>query len=638
MSPSESHITGQSGTSCSQESLNQFKTDWERAIRGGPQPVIAAYMDKVSESERVVVQKELKKIDQEYRHRLAKSTHAEIDLTPEIVSPTTEEKTTKLNLSANEHEDAGTLSTAAFISEEKAEKGNLHEKRSTPASPGSIAKTLGALEEYELLDELGRGGMGVVYKARERSVNRVVALKMMLAGQFASPEALRRFQIEAESVASLDHPNIIPIYHVGEINGMPYFVMKYVDGTSLDRFARGRFTTEPQAAAELLRKICLAVHFAHQRGILHRDLKPGNILIDQHGEPHITDFGLAKRMDQDQGETQTGTVIGTPDYMSPEQAAGLSNNVSVASDVYSLGSVLFDLLTGEPPFRSKTMMQTLMRVTKEPVRSPTSLNRSIGLDLETICLKCLDKDSERRYSSAGEVAAELERYLKGHPIHGRRVGKLERTQRWCRRNPKVAMLGAFAFVLLTFLAIAGPIAALQFAHQADRYRRLAYVTAMRVAHQECIEGEVENAIELLEEHIPQPNQQDLRGFEWYHLWRLCQRNLTAQAIKIETGGKVRDILFCEEGQAVISASSFERSSSSFVEIRKWSASKPSSNATDVLASCRLDGIGFQKLSPDGKVLAVGHNDGQITLLNISTGATASLDGLTSAVFCLAFFF
>ncbi len=316
-------------------------------------------------------------------------------------------------------------------------------------------------DDYEIIDELGRGGMGVVYRARELSTQRVVCVKMMLGGEYASPEALRRFHVETEAAAHLDHPNIVPIYRAGEVQGVPYFVMKYVEGQGLDGVPRDHFKNNPREAVELMSKICRAIHFAHARGILHRDLKPANILLDQQGEPHVTDFGLAKKIDDDAGQTRTGMIMGTPDYMSPEQATGRNDLVTVTTDVYSLGSMLFDLLTGQPPFKSATVIETLTRVTKEPARMPMMLNQRIGRDLETICLKCLEKDPNKRFRSAASLADELDRYLRGEPIESRPVGSTERLWRWCCRNPVQAALGVSLLLLLLTAAIGSTLAAYQ---------------------------------------------------------------------------------------------------------------------------------------------------------------------------------
>jgi eukaryotic-like serine/threonine-protein kinase len=327
-----------------------------------------------------------------------------------------------------------------------------------PADSRSDGLATPQFDGYEIVEELGRGGMGVVYRAIELSTQRTVCIKMLIGGQFASPEARRRFHLETEAGARLDHPNIVPIYRTGDAHGVPYFVMKFIEGTSLENVTREHFRGHPHEAVALIAKLCRAVHFAHARGILHRDLKPANVLIDTQGEPHITDFGLAKRIDDDTSQTRTGTIVGTPDYMSPEQASGRNDLVTVTSDVYSLGSMLFDLLTGQPPFRSATIVETLTRVAREPARIPATLNHKVSRDLETICLRCLEKDPNRRFQSAAALADELARYLRGEPIESRAISSGERLWRWCRRNPVLAALSASLLVLAVAAMIGSWIA------------------------------------------------------------------------------------------------------------------------------------------------------------------------------------
>jgi WD40 repeat protein len=294
--------------------------------------------------------------------------------------------------------------------------------------------------------------MGVVYRARDTALNRPVALKMILAGQFASEREVKRFRAEAEASARLDHPNIVPIYEVGEQDGRPFYTMKFMEGGTLtERLAARSAPLAPREGVSLLVKIARAVHHAHQRAILHRDLKPGNILLDTQGEPHVSDFGLAKCLDSADGLTVSGAMLGSPSYMSPEQAAGQSERLTTASDTYSLGALLYQLLTGRPPFEAATPMATMKRVMEEEPRIPSALNSTVDRDLETICLKCLEKDPQRRYASADALAEELERCLRGEPIQALPCSAWARLWKWTRRRPGVA--GPTLVAVLTTLAL-----------------------------------------------------------------------------------------------------------------------------------------------------------------------------------------
>jgi TolB-like protein/predicted Ser/Thr protein kinase/Flp pilus assembly protein TadD len=313
------------------------------------------------------------------------------------------------------------------------------------------AKMLGDFGDYELVEEIGRGGQGVVYRARQKSLNRTVALKVIGLGHWATEAHLKRFRREAEAAASLDHSGIVPIYEVGERDGSCYFSMKLVEGGQLDEVLR-REPMLPRRAAELIAKVARTVHYAHEHRILHRDIKPGNILLDAKGEPHLTDFGLARLVETESTVTRTLEVLGTPSYMAPEQAVGNNAALTAATDVYGLGAVLYQLITGHPPFAGGTTYETIKLLLDMEPRQPRLWNPKIDRDLSTICLKCLEKDPKRRYSSAVALAIDLERWLKHEPIHARRTGVIARIGKWIRRNTTTAVLLAALVTLVTVLA------------------------------------------------------------------------------------------------------------------------------------------------------------------------------------------
>jgi serine/threonine-protein kinase len=334
-----------------------------------------------------------------------------------------------------------------------------------PSSPGS-PKQLG---DYELLQEVARGAMGVIYQARQKSLGRTVALKMILSGHFASEEEVFRFQTEAQAAANLNHPNIVAIYEIGRADGQHYFSMQWVEGRSLaQRLEDFRLPPADAAAstdralarrrqvfiAQLLTKVARAVHYAHQRGILHRDLKPANILLDPQGEPLVADFGLAKRVDSDSDWSRSGDILGTPLYMSPEQAAGKNKQLTIATDIYSLGAVLYHLLSGRPPFTGESSLAILRQIGEQEPKAPRRLNARVDPDLETICLKCLEKIPEHRYPSAEALADDLDRWQRGEPISARPGARWEQALKWTRRNP--AITGVFCtLILLAAIAFQG---------------------------------------------------------------------------------------------------------------------------------------------------------------------------------------
>jgi formylglycine-generating enzyme required for sulfatase activity/predicted Ser/Thr protein kinase len=358
------------------------------------------------------------------------------------------------------------------------------------ARPVEFVRPQVGLSDYELLSEVARGGMGVVYRARQRSLNRVVAVKMILAGHLASDEDVQRFRSEAEAAANLQHPNIIAIYEVGESDGQHFFSMQFVEGRSLAELIREKPLSAEEAATVVV-TMAEAVDFAHGQGILHRDLKPSNILIDAGGTPHLTDFGVAKRLCSDSQLTSTGTIIGTPSYMPPEQASG-TREIGAGADVYSLGAILYELLTGRPPFTAQRPTDVLLQVLNvEPV-SPRVLNPSVAQDLSTICLKCLEKAPERRYASALALAADLRRWLAADPISARPIGRWERGWRWCKRNPGIAALtvvllvvavGAFVGVTTEWLVAQSALRGMQ---EARRQRAAAEVESLLQAAPESL--------------------------------------------------------------------------------------------------------------------------------------------------------
>src|SRR5262249_8894654 len=330
-----------------------------------------------------------------------------------------------------------------------ADPGHASKPPSHKATRG--AELLGELGDYELLEEVGRGGQGVVFRARQKSLNRVVALKVIRLGQWASKAHFKRFRLEAEAAARLEHPGIVPIHEVGERDGACYFSMKFVEGGQLDAIAK-REPMSIRRAAELIAKIARTIHYAHEHGILHRDIKPGNILLDTKGEPHLTDFGLARLVESESSITHTLDVLGTPSYMAPEQAIGNNDAVGTVTDVYGLGAVLYQLLTGQPPFAGGATYETIKLLLDTEPRHPRLLNAKIDRDLSTICLKCLEKDPARRYSSALALAEDLEHWLKHEPIQARRTGLFARGKKWVQRNPPSALL---AVSLIALAAAAG---------------------------------------------------------------------------------------------------------------------------------------------------------------------------------------
>ncbi|MBN67880.1 MAG: hypothetical protein CME32_01190 [Gimesia sp.] len=321
-----------------------------------------------------------------------------------------------------------------------------------PDSPSMLPDQASRFGEYALLEEISRGGMGIVYKAQHRQLKRTVALKLILSGRLADEEQIKRFDAEAEAAAKLDHPGIVPVYNFGKVDGAYFIEMAFVEGKSLSELVSSA-PLEAREAAQILLKVTRGIQHAHEKGIIHRDIKPANILIDQTGQPRVTDFGLAKQVESDSSLTATGQVMGTPSYMPPEQAQGTRDLIDVRSDIYSLGATLYELLTGKPPFQNASVIETLVQVVENDPVSPSQLVMKLSADLETICMKCLEKSPANRYQSATELADELERFLNGEPIHARPTTRITQFWRWCKRKPGAALAGLSVLVAILIVGV-----------------------------------------------------------------------------------------------------------------------------------------------------------------------------------------
>jgi WD40 repeat protein len=386
------------------------------------------------------------------------------------------------------------------------------------------------LGDYELLEEIGRGGMGVVYKARQQSLDRIVALKLLLFGPHAPPESVKRFRAEAVATAALQHPNIVPIHEVGLCEGQHFLVMDFVEGPSLAKVISdfGFRISDFKRPARWVKAIAEAIHYAHERGILHRDLKPFNILIDANDQPRVTDFGLAKRLEGDSELTVSGQVLGSPNYMPPEQATGRRGTVSRRSDVYALGAILYHAMTGRPPFVGEGLAETVQQVLHAEPVSPRVLNPRLPADLETVCLKCLEKEPAKRYATAQLLAEELGRFLEGKPVLARPVGRLAKAWRWCRRNPRLAWATGAALLSL-LVGLAG--VTWQW-HRAESLRARAelnlYAADISLAYHYLKDGYSSQARDLLARHgstksakseIRNPKSEtDQPAWDWRYLW------------------------------------------------------------------------------------------------------------------------
>jgi WD40 repeat protein/tetratricopeptide (TPR) repeat protein len=417
-SPQELHLVAYVDKVC-----DQFEAAWQAKGSDGPRPRIEDFLGDLAEPGRSMLVRELLRLELAYRRDAGES-------------PALKEYQGRFP------EYATLFSTWSW-------------KPFAPsaASSGATQPPGPSIPGYQILEELGRGGMGVVYKARQIGLNRPVALKMILAGELAGEEELARFRLEAEAVARLQHPHIVQIHEIGEASTGPYFSLEYVEGGSLDKKINGTPLPGHQAA-RLVETLARAMHAAHEQGIIHRDLKPQNVMLTAAGEPKITDFGLAKKLDGAKGRTRSGAIVGTPSYMAPEQAGGQAKEIGPAADIYAMGAILYELLTGRPPFRAETPLDTVLQVLSEEPIPPTKLNAKVPRDLETICLKCLRKEPRRRYATAEDLAEDVRRFQAKEPISARATPAWERTLKWVRRRPAAAIL-----ILVIVLALGGSTAA-----------------------------------------------------------------------------------------------------------------------------------------------------------------------------------
>jgi WD40 repeat protein/Flp pilus assembly protein TadD len=511
---------------------------------------------------------------------------------------------------------------------------------------------------YEVLEEVGRGGMGVVYKARQLGLNRVVALKMILSAGHAGPPEVARFRREAEAAARLQHPNIVQVHEVGLQDGRPFLALEYVDGGNLARETAGQ-PQPPGAAAELVETLARAVHHAHQKGIAHRDLKPANVLLQRaagNGSlrsaiPKITDFGLAKQLDAVGSQTTSGIMVGTPNYMAPEQATCKSAEIGPATDVHALGAILYELLTGRRPFQGATVLDTLEQVRSQEPVSPSQLQPRVPRDLVTICLKCLRKEAHKRYASAEALADDLRRFLEKRPILARPTGPVERAAKWARRRPAVTALLA-AVVLVTALGVAGVVWQWRRAeagrHEAEMARDDAY-RAHRVAQDERNQAKVNLYVRLLTlaqqewlayrpgraEQLLDECQDGLRGWEWGHLKRLCQADLvTCRAHAVA----VRSVAFSPDGRLLASASGAWGTNEPG-EVKVWDAATGRELLCFREHTAPVMSVAF---SPDGTRLASGsaswrETPGETKIWDVATGKVfCTLPSFAGSVGCVAF--
>ncbi len=472
-----------------------------------------------------------------------------------------------------------------------------------------------SIGDYDLIAEIARGGVGIVYRARQRSLKRLVAVKVLRDGPYAMAADAQRFRNEAEMVAHLDHPNIVPIYEVGEDEGCSFFSMKLVEGGSLADQA-----AEPRRVAGLVAKVARAIHHAHERGILHRDLKPSNILIDDRGEPLVADFGLARRLDGGSDLTRTGVVVGTPSYMAPEQAGGRNEAIAAATDVHGLGAILYFLLSGRPPYRATSLLEILDRVRSASPRPPSTVRRAVDPDLETICLKCLEPEPSRRYATAAAVADDLERWLDDRPILARRMGRVAQVWRFCSRHSWIVALLVVAVVLIgttVAVVIAGArvhraafVLSREVGRKDQALRAERYARNLALAARAWSDNHLDRASVLLDGLRPARGEDDRRGFAWRYFQRLVH---VGRPPLRGHQGDVYFATFSPDGK-ILATAGRDRTA------RLW---EPATGQIRAVLRGHNHDVNWVAIAPDGRTVATAGEDRSVRLWDARSGQIES---------------